>query len=118
MEEENKEKVEKAEDGKAREEMIIRKVGDKFAISIMTALLSGLSVGFMLGMIFAPMEGKKTRKEIADRSLDLYKKGEKTFKDAYGKTKDFAVESLEKFDMIKDIIIPKEEKEKQDDNKS
>ena len=118
MEEENKEKVQKEEDDKAFEEKIIKKAGDRFAVSIMTALLSGLSVGFMLGMIFAPMEGKKTRKEIIDRSRDLYKKSEKTLKDAYGKTKDFAGESLEKFDMIKDIIIPKEEKEKQDDNKS
>lgn len=35
------------------------------------ALLTGLAVGAVLGVLFAPDSGKKTRERISDKALDL-----------------------------------------------
>ena len=35
------------------------------------ALLAGLAVGAVLGVLFAPDSGKKTRERISDKALDL-----------------------------------------------
>lgn len=35
------------------------------------ALLAGLAVGAVLGILFAPDSGKKTRERISDKALDL-----------------------------------------------
>ena len=35
------------------------------------ALLAGLAVGAVLGVLFAPDSGKKTREKITDKALDL-----------------------------------------------
>src|SRR5215217_891771 len=43
--------------------------GDKSAAVI--GLLAGLAVGAVLGVLFAPESGKKTREKISDKALDL-----------------------------------------------
>ncbi len=113
MEEENTEKKEK-KDNLERE--FIKEVGERTAIIVLATLLSGLSIGFMMGVMFAPKKGKQTRKEIIDKSKEFYQKSEKAFKDAFNKTKDITEDSKDKFIRIKDIISPKN-KEQEKENK-
>ncbi|MHA4895598.1 YtxH domain-containing protein [Pedobacter sp. PWIIR3] len=37
----------------------------------LVALLAGLAVGAVIGVLFAPESGKKTREKISDKALDL-----------------------------------------------
>ncbi|WP_316811597.1 YtxH domain-containing protein [Pedobacter heparinus] len=48
------------------------------------ALLTGLAVGAVLGVLFAPDSGKKTRERISDKALDLTD----NVKDGYQSVKD------------------------------
>lgn len=48
------------------------------------ALLTGLAVGAVLGVLFAPDSGKKTRERISDKALDLTD----NVKDGYQAVKD------------------------------
>lgn len=48
------------------------------------ALITGLAVGAVLGVLFAPDSGKKTRERISDKALDLTD----NVKDGYQSVKD------------------------------
>lgn len=68
------------------------------------AFLLGLTVGAVLGILFAPAEGKETRKKIAkyleeleEKSEGILEKGKEFVEDEAGKVKKFVDETKEKF---------------------
>ncbi|MFC2159889.1 YtxH domain-containing protein [Actinomycetota bacterium] len=85
--------------------------GGKIATAVAVALFSGVAIGLATGLLFAPKKGQKTRKEIADKSKELYEKGKGTLTGTIDKTKEFTKESKSKFDKVIDIMTPKKKKE-------
>ena len=81
--------------------------GGKFAGAIAAALFSGVVIGLVTGVLFAPKKGQKTRKEIADKSKDLVERSKKTFTGTIDKTKEFTREGKSKLDRVINIITPK-----------
>lgn len=73
-------------------------------------------IGFATGILLAPKKGEKTRKEIADKSKELYQKGKENVTGAIDRTKEFTKESKGKFDKVVDIITPKK-KDSESDSK-
>ena len=87
--------------------------GGKFAGAVALALFSGVVIGLVTGVLFAPKKGQKTRKEIVDKSKELYEKGKGTLTGTIDKTKEFTKESKGKFGRVIDIITPKKKKEEE-----
>ena len=81
--------------------------GGKYAGTIAVALFSGVVIGVVTGILFAPKKGEKTRKDIANKSKELYTKGKDTVTGAIDKTKEFTKDSKSKLDKVVDIITPK-----------
>ncbi len=77
------------------------------------AFLLGLTVGAILGILFAPAEGKETRKKIAKYLEEIEEKGE----DLLEKGKEFVEKETEKVKKFveegKDKIIKKFGKEEE-----
>lgn len=75
------------------------------------AFLLGLTIGAIVGILFAPAEGKETRKKIAKYLEDLEQKGE----DILEKGKEFIEDETAKakkfIDDTKEKIIKKFQKE-------
>jgi len=120
MNEENKEKlVAQKEDGK------------NYFLTVIISLLSGLFVGFIVGILFAPKTGKEIRKDIKDKSKEFVKKSKEGVTDTIDKTKEFVEKSRSKFEEVKgkgkdiiekskekvealkEVIIPKKEEKKE-----
>jgi gas vesicle protein len=109
MNDEKKEKKEKKDEVKE-----VSKRGGRTAVAVAATLLSGLVIGFVTGILFAPKKGEKTRKEIVDKTKELYTKGKDTVTGAIDKTKEFTKESKSKFDKVVDIITPKKKNSEND----
>ena len=65
---------------------------------VLIALASGIAVGGMLGLLFAPNKGSKTRKKIADAEKTLSNSIKETFnrgKDKFSDLKDGMKEKIE-----------------------
>jgi len=60
------------------------------------AFLLGIAVGALLGVLFAPAEGKETRKKIAKYLEELEEKGEEFIEEGTEKVKKFIEESKDK----------------------
>lgn len=67
------------------------------------AFLLGITVGAILGILFAPAEGKETRKKIAkyledleEKSEEFLEKGKDLVEEEAGKVKRFVEETKEK----------------------
>jgi len=120
MNEENKDKtVAQKEEGK------------NYFLAILITLLTGLSVGFIVGILFAPKPGKEIRKDIKDKSEEFVKrskegvtdtidktkefveKSRSKFKEVKGKGKEILEKSKEKVEALKEVIIPKKEEKKE-----
>ncbi len=120
MNEENKEKmVAQKEEGKS------------YFLAILITLLSGLFVGFIVGILFSPKPGKEIRKDIKDKSEEFVKKSKEGVTDTIDKTKEFIEKSRskleevkgkgkeiiekskEKVEALKEVIIPKKEEKKE-----
>ncbi len=84
MNEENKEKV-----------VAQKEEGKNYFLAILITLLAGLSVGFVLSILFAPKPGKELRKDIKDKSEEFIKK------------------SKEKVEALKEVITPKKEEKEE-----
>ncbi|MCJ7472476.1 MAG: YtxH domain-containing protein [Actinobacteria bacterium] len=90
--------------------------GGKFAGAVAVALFSGVVIGLVTGVLFAPKKGQKTRKEIADKSKELVERSKNTFTGTIDKTKEFTREGKSKLDRVINIITPKK-KNKQNKKK-
>ena len=102
MNEENKDKtVAQKEEGK------------NYFLAILITLLTGLSVGFIVGILFAPKPGKEIRKDIKDKSEEFVKRSKEGVTDTIDKTKEFVKKSKEKVETLKEVIIPKKEEKKE-----
>jgi gas vesicle protein len=65
------------------------------------ALLAGLAVGAVLGVLFAPDSGKKTRERISDKALDV----SDNIKDGYHSIKDRMVAGKDSLTGLKDRVV-------------
>ena len=72
-----------------------------YFLGILTSLLAGLSVGFILGVLFTPKSGKETRKEIKEKSDQVIEKSKEGFDAFIGKTREYADKSKSKLADIK-----------------
>lgn len=68
------------------------------ASGILIALFSGIVIGGVLGILFAPKSGKETRKDIADKSVEIYEKSKENVESMLEKSKEFVDKSKEKID--------------------
>jgi len=120
MNEENKEKL-----------VAQKEEGKNYLLGTLITLLAGLSVGFVLGILFAPKPGKEIRKDIKDKSEEFIKKSkegvtgtiDKTkelveksrskFEEVKGKGKETIEKSKEKVEALKEVIMPKKEENKE-----
>lgn len=107
MNEENQEKVQEKKE--ITDKTSTKKEGEKYTGAILASLFSGVIIGFITGILFAPKKGKEIRKEIKDKSKELIDKSKKTVTETVDKTKKFTEKSKGKFEKVKDIIIPKKE---------
>ena len=115
MNEEVKEKIEEAKEKEGKKTQVdsaasSRKINCTGAI--ITALFSGVAIGFVVGILLAPKKGEEIRKEIKDKSSELIDLSKKTISDTVDKTKEFTKESASKFEKIKKIIVPKKKPKK------
>ena len=90
MNEENKAKV-----------MTQKEEGKSYFLAILITLLSGLFLGFIAGILFAPKPGKEIRKDIKDKSEEFVKKSKEGVTDTIDKTKEFVEKSRSKFEEVK-----------------
>ena len=112
--------------------MVIQKEeGTSYFLAILITLLSGLFVGFIAGILFAPKPGKEIREGIKDKSEIFVKKSKEGVTDTIDKTKEFVEKSRGKFEEVrvkgkdiiekskekvealKEVIIPKKEEKKE-----
>ena len=63
---------------------------------ILTALLIGLSTGFILGILFAPKSGRETEKEIKKKSIELIEKGKSSLDEFTCRARDYMDKSKSK----------------------
>ena len=84
--------------------------GGKFAGVVAAALFSGVVIGVVTGVLFAPKKGKQIRKDIADKSKELGQRSKKTAKDTIDRTKEFTSASKDKIDKIIKIVTPDSKK--------
>jgi len=75
--------------------------GDKTAAVV--GLLAGLAVGAVLGVLFAPDSGKKTREKITDKALDFAD----NVKDGYHSMKDTLSNGRESLKEFKGQVVDK-----------
>jgi gas vesicle protein len=74
---------------------------DNFAGSVAMALFTGLAIGAVLGILFAPKSGKESRKELAEKSARFLEMSREGFSEVVEKTKDLAEAGKQKFEELK-----------------
>ena len=77
------------------------KEGTNYFLGISISLLTGLFVGFIAGILFAPKPGKEIRKDIKDKSKEFVKKSKENVTDTIDKTKEFIEKGKSKFEEVK-----------------
>jgi gas vesicle protein len=83
------------------------------ANGIIIALFSGIVIGGVLGILFAPKSGKETRKEIVDKGTELYEKSKDNIEAMVEKSKEFVDKSKDKIDEAMKTVTTKVEDAKQ-----
>ena len=89
-----------------------KKEGISYFLGISISILTGLFVGFIIGILFSPKPGKEIRKDIKDKGEEFVKKSKQASTDAIEKSKDFTEKSKSKFEKVKEVIIPKKLKKR------
>jgi gas vesicle protein len=69
---------------------------------ILITLTAGLSVGFVLGILFAPKSGKETRKEIKEKGEEIIEKSRESLGTVVGKTKEYVDKGKGKLTELRD----------------
>ena len=68
---------------------------------VITALLAGLAIGAVLGVLFAPKSGKDTRNYLMDKGEKIMETGKETVSDVVEKTKDLTEFGKRKIEELK-----------------
>ena len=71
---------------------------------IFIALMAGLAIGAVLGILFAPKSGKDTRNDLVEKGERLMELGKESVSDVVEKTKDLAESGKKKFEELKDAV--------------
>jgi len=73
-------------------------------IGVVVALFTGLAVGAVLGVLFAPKSGKEIRKDLMDKGEKFMEMGKESVSDVVEKTKDFVETGKQKIEELKNIV--------------
>jgi len=68
---------------------------------VVIALFTGIAIGAILGMLFAPKSGKEIRNEIVEKSEKLIEIGKESVSDVVGKTKELVESGKQKIEELK-----------------
>jgi gas vesicle protein len=68
---------------------------------VFIALVSGLAIGAVLGVLFAPKSGKDTRNYLVDKGEKLMEMGKESVSDVVEKTKDLVESGKQKIEELK-----------------
>ena len=68
------------------------------------ALFTGLAIGVIFGILFAPKSGKETRNELMEKSEKLMEMGKENVSDVVGKAKDLAEAGKHKIEELKAVV--------------
>jgi gas vesicle protein len=74
---------------------------DNFAGSVTLALFTGLAIGAVLGILFAPKSGKESRKELAEKGTRFLEMSREGFSEVVEKTRDLTEAGKQKFEELK-----------------
>jgi len=68
------------------------------------SFFSGLVIGAVLGILFAPKSGKQLRNDIKDKSEKLIETGRETVSEAVEKTKEFVEAGKKKIEGLTNLV--------------
>ena len=71
---------------------------------VVTVLFTGLAIGVVLGILFAPKSGKETRNDLVDKGERLMEMGKESVSDVVEKTKDLAESGKQKIEELKAAV--------------
>jgi gas vesicle protein len=71
---------------------------------IFITFLTGLAIGAVLGIMFAPKSGKELRNDLSNDTKRLVETGKDSVSEIVEKTKRFAESGKEKIEELKDIF--------------
>ena len=71
---------------------------------VVSALFTGLAIGVVLGILFAPKSGKETRNDLVDKGERLMDMGKESVSDVVEKTKDLAESGKQKIEELKAVV--------------
>jgi gas vesicle protein len=72
--------------------------------NVAIALFTGLAVGTIIGILFAPKSGKEIRNNLMDKGEKLMEMGKESVSDVVGKTKDLVESGKKKIEELKDAV--------------
>jgi gas vesicle protein len=71
---------------------------------VVIALFTGLAIGAIIGVLFAPKSGKETRNDLMDKGEKFMEMGKESVSDVVEKTKDFVESGKKKIEELKDAV--------------
>ena len=71
---------------------------------IAIALFTGLAIGAIFGILFAPKSGKDTRNDLVDKGERFIEMGKESVSDVVEKTKDLAESGKQKIEELKAAV--------------
>ena len=71
---------------------------------VVIALFTGLAIGVVLGILFAPKSGQETRNELVEKGERLMDMGKESVSDVVEKTNDLAESGKKKIEELKAAV--------------
>jgi len=71
---------------------------------VVSALFTGLAIGVVLGILFAPKSGKETRNDLTEKGERFMELGKESVSDVVEKTKDLAESGKKKIEELKAAV--------------